>query len=110
LHSNNSVINLIDANSKVILKKRINNTLEKIVMLLEPYRNNIESLVVESTYNWYWLVDGLMEANFNVYLANTAAIHSIPKFFVLAILEQPKINRLQILCILKQNLLILVMH
>jgi hypothetical protein len=37
-------------------------------------------------------------------------IHSIPKFFVLAILEQPKINRLQILCILKQNLLILVMH
>jgi transposase len=74
LHSNNSVINLIDENSKVILKKRVNNKLEKIVMLLEPYRNNIEGLVVESTYNWYWLVDGLMEANFNVHLANTAAI------------------------------------
>ena len=31
-------------------------------------------LVVESTYNWYWLVDGLMDSGFKVHLANTAAI------------------------------------
>jgi len=30
--------------------------------------------VVESTYNWYWLVDGLMDAGYVVHLANTAAI------------------------------------
>jgi len=30
--------------------------------------------VVESTYNWYWLVDGLMEAGYRLHLANTAAI------------------------------------
>jgi hypothetical protein len=30
--------------------------------------------VVESTYNWYWLVDGLMEKDHRVHLANTAAI------------------------------------
>jgi transposase len=30
--------------------------------------------VVESTYNWYWLVDGLMEANYRVHLANPAAM------------------------------------
>jgi transposase len=30
--------------------------------------------VVESTYNWYWLVDGLMERGHRVHLANTAAI------------------------------------
>ena len=30
--------------------------------------------MVESTYNWYWLVDGLMEAGYRVHLANTAAI------------------------------------
>ena len=30
--------------------------------------------MVESTYNWYWLVDGLMEQGYQVHLANTAAI------------------------------------
>ena len=29
---------------------------------------------MESTYNWYWLVDGLMEQGYKVHLANTAAI------------------------------------
>jgi transposase len=41
---------------------------------LAPYREAIEGLVVESTYNWYWLVDALMEAGYRVHLANTAAI------------------------------------
>jgi transposase len=31
-------------------------------------------VVVESTYNWSWLVDGLMEADYRVHLANPAAI------------------------------------
>jgi transposase len=34
----------------------------------------IEGLVVESTYNWYWLVDGLMDAGYRLHLANPAAI------------------------------------
>ena len=29
---------------------------------------------MEATYNWYWLVDGLMEAGYRDHLANTAAI------------------------------------
>ena len=74
LHSNNSVINLMDETSQVLLRKRIGNSLEAIVMLLEPYRDDLVGLVVESTYNWYWLVDGLMDAGFEVHLANTAAI------------------------------------
>jgi transposase len=41
---------------------------------LAPYHADIEGLVVESTYNWYWLVDGLMEADYRVHLANPAAI------------------------------------
>jgi transposase len=41
---------------------------------MEPYREHLAGVVVESTYNWYWLVDGLMEAGFEVHLANTAAI------------------------------------
>ena len=74
LHSNNSVINLIDENSQVLVRKRVANSLDAIVMLLEPYRDDLVGLVVESTYNWYWLVDGLMDAGFEVHLANTAAI------------------------------------
>jgi transposase len=31
-------------------------------------------VVVESTSNWYWLVDGLMEADYRVHLANPAAM------------------------------------
>jgi transposase len=30
--------------------------------------------VVESTYNWYWLVDLLQENGYRVHLANPAAI------------------------------------
>ena len=31
-------------------------------------------IAVESTYNWYWLVDGLMEEGYKVHLANPSAI------------------------------------
>jgi len=74
LHSNNSVIHLIDESGSNVLKKRLSNNLPMILALLEPYSDAIEGLVVESTYNWYWLVDGLMEAGYKVHLANTAAI------------------------------------
>ncbi|MFT5118439.1 MAG: transposase [Kiritimatiellia bacterium] len=74
LHSNNSVFNIIDETGHVVLKKRMANDLENILLLLQPYADTLTGLVVESTYNWYWLVDGLMEANFKVHLANTAAI------------------------------------
>ncbi|ODS22649.1 transposase [Candidatus Endobugula sertula] len=74
LHSNNSVFNIIDENGHVVLKQRIANNIENILQLLEPYADRLSGLVVESTYNWYWLVDSLMKANCTVHLANTAAI------------------------------------
>ncbi len=74
LHSNNCVVVLVDEDGCEVLRKRIDNDLCKMIDLLEPYRSNIMGLVVESTYNWYWLVDGLMEAGFKVHLANTAGI------------------------------------
>jgi hypothetical protein len=30
--------------------------------------------VVESTYSWYWLVEGLIEAGYQLHLENTEAI------------------------------------
>jgi len=41
---------------------------------LKRYNDDIAGIVVESTYNWYWLVDLLMEAGYQVHLANPAAI------------------------------------
>jgi transposase len=74
LHSNNCVFNLVDEEGEVHLKKRLRNDLDAILRLLAPHRNALVGLVVESTYNWYWLVDGLMDAGYKVHLANTTAI------------------------------------
>ncbi len=74
LHSNNSVVVLIDEQDRVVYEKRLRNDLELIVRELAAYRKRLTGLVVESTYNWYWLVDGLMEAGYRMHLANAAAI------------------------------------
>jgi len=74
LHSNNSVITVTDETDRVIAEKRLPNDLTRIVGFLLPWRDELKAVVVESTYNWYWLVDGLQEAGFVVKLANTGAI------------------------------------
>src|SRR6266446_5737289 len=74
LHANNSVIVLLNEQDEVIYRKRLPNALPTILEQLAPYHTEMEGLVVESTYNWYWLVDGLMEADYRVHLANPAAI------------------------------------
>jgi transposase len=50
------------------------NDLGLIVEKLEPFREELMGIVVESTYNWYWLVDGLMAHGYQLHLANTAAV------------------------------------
>ena len=47
---------------------------ELIFQFLLPYKAEIVGVVVESTYNWYWLVDALMSEGYKVHLANTAGI------------------------------------
>jgi transposase len=74
LHANNSVIVLIDQQEQVVYEQRVPNVLTTILFHLRPFQPHLHGLVVESTYNWYWLVDGLMEAGYAVHLANTAAI------------------------------------
>ena len=74
LHSNNSVVVVSDEADKVIVEKRLPNDLPTILATLEPHRNELAGVVVESTYNWYWLVDGLQAAGYRVHLANTTAI------------------------------------
>ncbi len=74
LHSNNNVTVLIDEQDKVVYEKRLPNDLPLIAQQLSAYQDMLQGIVVESTYNWYWLVDGLMDQGHRVHLANTAAI------------------------------------
>ena len=75
LHSRNTYIGIMDNSFNRVFKKRVPNQLEHILQTLAPFRDQIKGFVVESTYNWYWLVDGLMDAGFSsAHLANPAAI------------------------------------
>jgi len=74
LHSNNSFTVLLDEQDRVVYQKRCPNDLAYILSELSPYQAQIEGIAVESTYNWYWLVDGLMEKGYRVHLVNTTAV------------------------------------
>jgi transposase len=74
LHANNSVVVLLNDQDQVIYQKRLPNHLPTILDPLNLHHGEIKGVVVESTYNWYWLVDGLMEADYRVHLANPAAM------------------------------------
>jgi len=65
---------MTDENDQIIYQKRLRNELELILEKLEPFKDNIQGIVVESTYNWYWLVDGLIEAGYTVHLAHITGI------------------------------------
>jgi transposase len=74
LHSDNSFIVISDDSDKVLYSRRLPNNLEAICAALRPFQGELFGVVVESTFNWYWLVDGLQEAGYSVHLANTTAI------------------------------------
>jgi len=74
LHANNSVVAVLDSDDTVHYEKRLANDLDMITSALLPYAGEVVGAVVESTYNWYWLVDGLEDAGFKVHLANPSAI------------------------------------
>lgn len=74
LHSSNNYLGIIDEEDKRIYKQKLSNDLRKVLSVLEPFKEEIEGVVVESTFNWYWLVDGLMEDGYRAHLANPSAI------------------------------------
>ncbi|PIW64951.1 MAG: IS110 family transposase [Candidatus Omnitrophica bacterium CG12_big_fil_rev_8_21_14_0_65_50_5] len=74
LHANNNVLTLLDEEDHVVYERRLKNDLGMIVTQLSKYQSEIEAIAVESTFNWYWLVDGLMEAGYEMRLVNTAAV------------------------------------
>jgi transposase len=74
LHSNNSVIVVIDEQDRRLVEVRVANDLQVCLSVLEPYRSSLEGVAVESTFNWYWLVDGLMDHGYQLHLVHTAEV------------------------------------
>ncbi len=74
LHSTNNYLGVIDEQDRRLYKRRLPNDLGTILSDLEPFKEDLAGVVVESTYNCYWLVDGLQEHGHKVHLANPSAI------------------------------------
>jgi transposase len=74
LHSNNNYLGIINKDGEHIFGKRLPNCIKNVRLALEPFRSDIVGIAVESTYNWYWLIDALQDAGYTMHLANPSAM------------------------------------
>jgi transposase len=74
LHSSNNFVGIVEENGKRAFRRKLRNDPEEILLTLGRFREDMVGVVVESTYNWYWLVDLLGDAGYRVHLANPTAI------------------------------------
>ena len=74
LHSSNNFIGVINDKDKILYGKRHPNRLDVVLRALDPFKDSLQGVVVESTFNWYWLVDGLQDHGYEVHLANPSAM------------------------------------
>lgn len=74
LHGNNLVIGVINQDGERVMHRKLDCDLGQVLDFLKPYRPGLQSMAVESTFNWYWLVDGLRRHGYQVDLANPAKI------------------------------------
>lgn len=76
LHAKSSQLCVIDERGGKIGEAKLKNDLFLILKFLEPYGKNTH-IVIESTINWYWIVDGLKGAGYKVKLAHTLGLYMI---------------------------------
>jgi transposase len=74
LHSNNAMCGIVDSAGKRLLHKKVPCELPRVLEVLAPYKERLDTVAVESTFHWYWLVDGLEDHGYKVALANPAAM------------------------------------
>lgn len=72
LHGNNVFLSLCDVEGNNVFRRRVKANLGAVNAALEPFWKRIVAFGIESTFNWYWLVDGLREQGRNVKLGNPA--------------------------------------
>ena len=74
LHSTSCYLGIIDEDDTRLVGRKLDNSLDLIKRSLAPFKEDLCGIAVESTFNWYWLVDGLQEEGYPVVLANPSAI------------------------------------
>jgi len=74
LHSNSNQSAILNQDRKRIVRRKLKNDPDEILRFWEPYKPDLAGIVVESTFNWYWLVDLLQDQGYRIHLANTAGI------------------------------------
>lgn len=74
LHSNNSHLAILNQDDKRVFHRRLPNQADVLLAELEPFKDKLSATLVESTFNWYRLVDCLMDQRYKVLLANPAAM------------------------------------
>lgn len=81
LHASNVYVAIMNKEGQTLYQRRHHNELNTVLDALRSVEQ-LEHVTVESTYNWYWLVDGLMEAGYQVHLANPAKMKdcAAPKY------------------------------
>ncbi len=75
LHGNNVVLSVLDAAGAKVWERRVKARLDTVLRALDPIRDRVAAVGVESTYNWYWLVDGLLERELPAMLANPSRLN-----------------------------------
>lgn len=74
LHSNNLFCGVVDAEGKKVFGRKLPCDLPQVLQALAPFKHRLDTLAVESTYHWYWLVAGLQDAGDHVVLAHPAGM------------------------------------
>lgn len=76
LHSKSMVICIMDSNGKVITTRRLENRAGELLQVIAPYRPYI-ALAVESTFNWYWLVDACRSNKIPIHMGHAYYMKAI---------------------------------
>jgi hypothetical protein len=56
LHATSNYLGIIDGQDRRVFKKKLRNEPQAILKTLDQFKDEILGVVVESTFNWYWLV------------------------------------------------------
>jgi len=65
-HASNHFIGVVDEKGKRAFKRKLPNHPGEILLTLGRFHEEMVDVVVETTFNWYWLVDLLGDAGYQV--------------------------------------------
>lgn len=70
LSYDNSHLVILDERRQPVLYRELPNSIKDVLQALDPFRDCLDRVAVGLTLDWYWIVDGLIEAGYQVHLVN----------------------------------------